>query len=407
MSPPGPCRLVYAAAALSRLFCGPTATPHDVKQFVGSGYSILDWQAQRCFDGLLEQLPRRVAVVRAPFCCWEAELVELLKLDVPKCKRAGVGADVGGDPVGGGGVGGGAVGSSGVGGGGVGGGAVRGGAVGSSGVVGGGVGGGGVDGGAVGWREDDDQSHEHGVWQRIVDHAINIAAVTILLLLVLLHKKLLQLLKRCGSSIARTPPSTSPRPYPFEPVVTQHAAQSTSHYLVPASPKARKSRSFPTGVPRRPVHLVRRPPVHKSQRPLLHAPSKTSIKVLACEPAPWVRWLPLKIRRKNGKRIDLSAFPDCVVWAAGKLTVPAAKVLLDRHQVRYGDGAMGLLQRCELLDQLVRKVGDVDWVAEVKAAKVATKAQEEDGDDEDSVDEDGGEVEDVAGDHSDHAYENV
>ncbi len=387
MAPVGPCRLVYAAAALSRLFCGPSATPTDVKQFFGTGYTLLDWQARRCFEGLLDQLPRRVAVVKAPHCCWEAELVDRLKLDAPRCEVAGGGGAV----VGAAGVASGAV--------------VAGGA-GAAGV--GGVGGRGRQTQGGGEGAADDQGHEHGVWQRILDHAINIAAVSVLLVLVLLHKQLVKLLKRCGSSIARTPPTTTPRPLPFDPAPAQHAAQSTSHYYCPPSPKARPSKSYPPAKRRRPVQLVRHPGVH---RPLLPARPETSVKVVAATLKPWERWVPQKKRRKNGKRLDLSGYPNCVVWAAGKLTVPAAKFVLDRHQVQYGDGAMGLLQRCDLLDQLLRKVGDIDWVVEVKGAKAATKAQaaqeDDDGDDEDSVDENGGEEEDAAGDQSDHSYENV
>ncbi|MCP4061490.1 MAG: hypothetical protein GY738_30325 [Pseudoalteromonas sp.] len=84
---PSLCRLVHVAASLV-LKCGPGATPRMLRPYDNHDYDTLVWQGDRCFaDELLRALPRSVNTIRVRNreCCFDREMTRLLKIVAPMC----------------------------------------------------------------------------------------------------------------------------------------------------------------------------------------------------------------------------------------------------------------------------------------------------------------------------------
>ncbi len=352
----GPCRVMYAVAALTRLYCGPGATVFDVERYQDVNYKVIEWHDRRCFAELLRALPRSCHTVLAPHCCWPAELVDGLKLKAPKCEPDGHRHDDGRRRP--------------------------------------------ADestrrrrfneGAATGYQWADqgrsqptprydaaDRHHEHTLWAKVLEEATDLAIMLVVLVLLVCHRKIVNCLLGC---VGRSPsPPRRPRAR-FSPVPYDDESTVPYYSTVPEHPASSAERAA--------IHRMQRPPGHQSPPPPPVPPKEkeeeTSVKTVAegassqsSSPStvPWVRRPPQKVRKVHGKNVDLGAYTDAVVWAASKLTVPETKELLGERAVEFDDGPMDVRRRCELLALAEEKSGLVDWVAAVRRVKLAAAAR--------------------------------
>ncbi len=252
----------------------------------------------------------------------------------------------------------------------------------------------------------------HRLLSEFLDGVLKPAIVLGGVLLLLVHKKLLGVIKRWKQTLSRsptqatpatatTPTTTPPRPpVPQRPTSSASTAEGTPAGYFPASER-RPAATTPSlngpRFPTRPVILFRRhrPGLNKtrggpSRRPLLASVSSSSSS--SATEKPWERHRPKKTRKKGRRVLDLREFSDEVIWAAGKLLVPTIRQLLSANGIPFDEElAMPTDKKCELLAALLERV-DVDVVKVYRDQEVdrkrlpATKEEEEGaGEDEDSA----------------------
>ncbi len=72
----GVCRLLYASNIL-KLLCGPGAIPYSMEMFRNEPVHTVDWKARRCFQNLLEYVPKSTKIVNMTKkkCCFSKKLL--------------------------------------------------------------------------------------------------------------------------------------------------------------------------------------------------------------------------------------------------------------------------------------------------------------------------------------------
>ncbi len=226
--------------------------------------------------------------------------------------------------------------------------------------------------------------HTHPLVGEFLDVVLKTAIVLGVVLLLLVHKKLLGIIKRWKQTLSRSPTQASPAPTPTTPPrppvpqrPTDHGSASTAEgtpadYFPASERRPATTTTTPTtrGTrPRtRPLRLFRRHRVGLNatrggpfRRPLLASVTEPSSSTAASDNhKPWNTNPPKKIRKKGDGFVDLRRFTNEVVWAAIRLTVDTIRALLHEHGVDFpADRSMPLAVKCGQLAALLDRQ-DVD-----------------------------------------------
>ncbi|MCP4057821.1 MAG: hypothetical protein GY738_11000 [Pseudoalteromonas sp.] len=382
MYAPAFCRMVYAVAAI--LKCNRGATPLTLRRFAGSNYEKLLWKTDRCFgETLLKHLPESVREVDVgdTECCFPKGQVDRLKIRAPVCQDDGDHQDE------------------------------RGGGAGFT------------DGGGArftdgGGHNDDDHTHRnhtHTLLHEFLDLLVKTAIILGIVLLLLLHKKLLGVIKRWKESIGRSPTAESPArqvpsapahsrgtppipprpPAPHRPTGGEETPNNdgTPDDYFPATHRSRATPPLSPGPrpPTRPfvlpVRLFQRSSRRRQglnatrggplRRGLLASVTESSSSSSGAD-KPWNERPPDKMRRKGCRILDLKHFSNEVVWCAVRLNVPTIKGLLQQHGMPVPDESMPLDRKCDHLAALLERV-DVDLLALVRQRQQEKRAEKRGG----------------------------
>ncbi len=380
---PSMCRLVHMAASLV-LKCSHGATPRMLRPFDDSGYQTLEWLADRCFkDELLTVLPRSVfkVVVGDNSCCFPPAMVDLLKVDAPRCPQDGHPDEALPPPQ------------------------------------------------PVGGHADRSpyhpeytstssapsasHHHTHTLVGELLDHLLNVTVVLGVVLLLLLHRKLLGVIKAWKAALRR--PTSPPEQSRAEGAsaarpVAPASSSSTPDVFWPASPARprtppvqlagrRRAEDEHDQVAMHPLIDLSSPLVLVHQRHHNHEDeeeeqrssghgtheeeeedkeSEEEEKQAPPQPKkPWEKRPAKKLRRKAGKVIDLTEFTDEIIWYAARLVKSTMNAMLEVADIPLVSPTMTLLEKCRYLTVIKRDFPQIDLMAVLTRQNEEKKKEEQ------------------------------